>query len=57
MTHEEAQAIKQRTREAWAKYQQSMKPGRQVPFFKDEAERQQYLREVEEAQTKFNAPF
>lgn len=56
MTHEEAQAVKQRTREAWVKYQQSVKPGRVVPFFKDEAERQQNLREVEEAQRQ-GAPF
>lgn len=57
MTHEEAQAVKQRTQQAWAKYQASQKPCAAPPFFKTEAERQQYLREVEQAQTRFNTPF
>lgn len=56
MTHDEVQAIKQRTREAWAKYQKSMKPGRVVPFFRTEAEREQHLREVDEAQ-RAGSPF
>lgn len=31
MTHDEVQAVKQRTREEWAKYQARAKPGRVVP--------------------------